>query len=62
MLFSISFIESCTKLDEQILDETISSNLNAKQAADGIIAPVYARLPDLYSHTVLFAAQEISAI
>ena len=60
MLFSISFIESCTKLDEQILDETISSNLNAKQAADGIIAPVYARLPDLYSHTVLFAAQEIS--
>lgn len=60
MLFSISFIESCTKLDEQILDETVSSNLNAKQAADGIIAPVYARLPDLYSHTVLFAAQEIS--
>ena len=60
MLFGISSIESCTKLDEQILDETISSNLNAKQAADGIIAPVYARLPDLYSHTVLFAIQEIS--
>ena len=60
MLCGISFIESCTKLDEQILDETISSNLNAKQAADGIIAPVYARMPDLYSHTVLFVIQEIS--
>ena len=60
MLLSISFIESCTKLDEQILDETTSSNLNPKQAADGIIAPVYARLPDLYSHTVLFSIQEIS--
>ncbi len=60
MLLSISIIESCTKLEEQILDETTSSNLNAKQAADGIIAPVYARLPDLYSHTVLFAIQEIS--
>lgn len=60
MLFGISFIESCTKLEEQILDETTSSNLNAKQAADGIIAPIYARLPDLFSHTVLFAVQEIS--
>lgn len=60
LLFGISFIEGCTKLEEQILDETVSSNLNAKQAADGIIAPVYARLPDLFSHTILFAAQEIS--
>lgn len=60
MLLSISIIESCTNLDEQILDETTSSNLNAKQAADGIIAPVYARLPDLYTHTILFAIQEIS--
>ncbi len=60
LIFSISFIESCTKLEEQILDETTASNLTVKQAADGIIAPVYARLPDLYSHTVLFAVQEIS--
>ena len=60
MLFSVSFIESCTKLEEQILDETTTTILNQKQAADGIIAPVYARLPDLFNHTNLFAAQEIS--
>ena len=60
MLFSVSIIESCTKLEEQILDETTTTILNQKQAADGIIAPVYARLPDLFNHTNLFAAQEIS--
>jgi starch-binding outer membrane protein, SusD/RagB family len=60
LILGITVIESCTKLDEQILDETTSSNLSEKQAADGIIAPVYARLPDLYTHTVLFAIQEIS--
>jgi hypothetical protein len=52
MLFGISFMESCTKLEEQILDETTTTILNQKQAADGIIAPVYARLPDFFSHTV----------
>ena len=60
MLMSISAIESCTNLDEQILDETGASKLTDKQAADGIIAPVYARLPDIFLHTNYFTMQEIS--
>ncbi|MES2519581.1 MAG: RagB/SusD family nutrient uptake outer membrane protein [Bacteroidota bacterium] len=60
MLMSIPVLESCTKLDEQILDETGASKLTDKQAADGIIAPVYARLPDIFLHTNYFTMQEIS--
>ncbi|CAH0993932.1 Starch-binding protein SusD [Emticicia aquatica] len=61
MLFSIIFFESCTDLKEEILDETLSAaKLTDKQAADGIIAPVYARLPDIFLHTNYFAIQEIS--
>lgn len=60
MLMSVSAIESCTNLDEQILDETGASKLTDKQAADGIIAPVYARLPDVFTHTNYFTMQEIS--
>src|SRR5687768_4592492 len=50
----------CTKLDEKILDESSDVGLNDKQAAEGIIAPVYGRLPDLFNHTNYFAIQEIS--
>ena len=60
MLMGISVIESCTNLEEQILDETGASKLTDKQAADGIIAPVYARLPDIFLHTNYFTMQEIS--
>jgi hypothetical protein len=51
---------SCTKLDENILDESSISGQSDKQIADGLIAPVYARLPDIYRHTTLFALSEIS--
>jgi hypothetical protein len=61
MLMSMSVIESCTNLEEQILDETGASKLTDKQAADGIIAPVYARLPDIFLHTNYFTMQEISS-
>ncbi|MBC7572041.1 MAG: RagB/SusD family nutrient uptake outer membrane protein [Spirosoma sp.] len=54
------YLGSCTNLNEQILDESSVSGLSDKQAADGILAPVYARLPDLYTHTIYFALQEIS--
>jgi len=51
----------CSSLDEQILDETLTPGLAGdKQAADGIIAPVYGRMYDLFSHTTYFALQEIS--
>jgi starch-binding outer membrane protein, SusD/RagB family len=51
---------SCTDLTEQVLDEASVSGLTDKQAAEGIIAPVYARLPDIFLHTNYFALQEIS--
>lgn len=52
---------SCTDLDEVILDETSASDLTPKEAADGIIAPVYALLPGIFQHTNYFALQEISS-
>jgi hypothetical protein len=56
----VAVISSCTKLNEQILDESSITGLSDKQVADGLIAPVYARLPDIYRHTTYFALQEIS--
>lgn len=51
---------SCTKLEENVLDESSIQGQTDKQIADGLIAPVYARLPDIYRHTTLFALSEIS--
>ena len=56
----ISFTVGCTKLTEQVLDESSVTGLTQKQLADGIIAPVYAGLPSLFQHTTYFALQEIS--
>ena len=56
----LSTNESCTKLNEKILDESSVTGLTDKQIADGIIAPVYAWLPTIYTHTVLFTLSEIS--
>ncbi|MBH2003071.1 MAG: RagB/SusD family nutrient uptake outer membrane protein [Sphingobacteriia bacterium] len=50
----------CSKLQENVLDESSVTGLTEKQIADGLIAPVYARLPDIYRHTTYFALQEIS--
>jgi hypothetical protein len=51
---------SCTKLEENILDESSVTGLTDKQIAEGNIAPVYALLPTLFQHTNYFALQEIS--
>ncbi|GAB3729990.1 RagB/SusD family nutrient uptake outer membrane protein [Spirosoma lituiforme] len=59
-LVGILFINGCTNLNEVILDETSATGLSDRQAADGIIAPVYARLPDIFLHTNYFNVQEIS--
>ena len=52
--------ESCTKLEETVLDEASVTGLTDKQIADGTIAPVYALLPQLYEHTRYFTLQEIT--
>lgn len=56
----ITVLGSCTKLNEQILDETSSTGSTDKEIAEGIIAPVYAILPGLFQHTQYFALQQIS--
>jgi len=60
LLAIATILGSCTKLNEDILDESSVTGLSDKQIADGLIAPVYARLPDIYRHTTYFALQEIS--
>ncbi len=63
ILFSAAtmlFSSSCTKLAENILDESSIAGQTDKQIADGLIAPAYALLPNIYTHTNYFALQEIS--
>lgn len=50
----------CTKLNEEILDETSAVGQTDKQIAEGMIAPVYAQLPNIFLHTNYLALQEIS--
>ena len=57
---SIAISNSCTKLEEEVLDESSVTGLTDKQIAEGNIAPVYALLPTLFQHTNYFALQEIS--
>ena len=60
-IVAIFFIQSgCTKLEEKVLDESFSTTLTDKEAADGIIAPVYALLPNIFQHTTYFALQQIT--
>ncbi|HTE24107.1 RagB/SusD family nutrient uptake outer membrane protein [Flavitalea sp.] len=56
----ITMINSCTKLNETVLDESSVAGLTDKQIAEGIIAPVYALLPSVFQHTTYFTLQEIS--
>ncbi len=60
LVFGMLALYSCTNLNEIVLDEYNAAGLTDKQAADGMIAPVYAVLPSLYQHTVNFALTEIS--
>ena len=60
LFVSIASIYSCTKLNEEILDESSVVGLTDKQLAEGTIAPAYSVLPGLFQHTQYFALQEIS--
>lgn len=60
LFMCIIAMNSCTDLEEEILDESLTGGATAGQAAAGSIAPVYAVLPNLFLHTNYFALQEIS--
>ena len=51
---------SCSKLKEQILDESLSGGKLQSDIIKGSVAPAYAMLPDFFLHTRYFALQEIS--
>jgi hypothetical protein len=64
--FKIAFLAtillgfSCSKLKEQILDESFSGGKLQSDIIKGTVAPTYALLPDFFLHTRYFALQEIS--
>lgn len=60
MVIAAASINSCTKLNETVLDEYSPTSLTDKQVAEGLIAPVYAKLEDIFLHTNYLALQEIS--
>jgi hypothetical protein len=51
---------ACTDLKEQVLDETLSAKLSEEETVNGLLAPTYALLPNLFQHTTYFSLQEIS--
>ncbi len=60
IFITIVLTNSCTKLNEKVLDESSVGGLTDKQQAEGITAPVYAKLEDIFLHTGYFDLQEIS--
>jgi hypothetical protein len=60
LCFSILFANSCTDLEEEVLDESLTGGASPEAAADGIMSPVYATMPELFLHTRYFALQEIT--
>ncbi|TDE14888.1 RagB/SusD family nutrient uptake outer membrane protein [Dyadobacter psychrotolerans] len=64
LIFTIAGIlflsNACTDLKEKVLDESLSAKLTDEDEANGLLAPVYALLPNLFQHTTYFALQEIS--
>ncbi len=60
ILGMMAISNGCTNLEENVLDESFSTTLTDKEAADGIIAPVYALLPNIFQHTTYFALQQIT--
>lgn len=60
LMVGMTALVGCSDLNEIVLDEYNAANLTDKQAADGMIAPVYALLPTMFQHTTMFALQEIS--
>ncbi|HTN08376.1 RagB/SusD family nutrient uptake outer membrane protein [Agriterribacter sp.] len=60
LFITVLALGSCSKLNEQVLDETSSTGATDKDVTEGLIAPVYAVLPGLFQHTQYFALQQIS--
>src|SRR5687768_15424293 len=59
IIFLLTFF-GCTKLDEEILDESLTGTGQA-EVVSGSIAPVYGLLGNVWFHTVNFGLQEVAS-
>lgn len=60
-IFVLLFNFSCSDLEEEILDESLSGGAKNVDLAASAIGPAYAGLPELYKHTKYFALQEVAS-
>jgi hypothetical protein len=61
LAFAMMFGSSCTDLEEQILDESLTGGALESEIIQSSVAPAYGMLPEFYRHTRYFAVQEISS-
>ncbi len=61
LAFALLFSWSCTDLEEQVLDESLTGNVSEDEIVTSVVAPAYSTLPDLFLHTHLFCVQEVSS-
>jgi len=61
LAFAMLFSWSCTDLEEQVLDESLSGTVSEDEIITSVVSPAYALLPRLFLHTHLFCLQEISS-
>lgn len=61
LTLAMLFSWSCTDLEEQVLDESLSGSVSEDEIITSVVAPAYALLPRLFLHTHLFCLQIISS-
>jgi starch-binding outer membrane protein, SusD/RagB family len=60
IILSLAILGSCTDLDEQVLDESLTGTVSEDELVTSAVAPVYSNLSRLFLHTHLFCLQIIS--
>ncbi|MCG6187285.1 RagB/SusD family nutrient uptake outer membrane protein [Maribellus maritimus] len=58
---ALLFNWSCTDLEEQVLDESLTGSVSEDEIVTSVVAPVYSNLSTLFLHTHLFCLQIISS-
>ncbi|WP_319228484.1 RagB/SusD family nutrient uptake outer membrane protein [Draconibacterium orientale] len=61
LIVALLFNWSCTDLEEQVLDESLTGNVSEDELVTSVVAPVYSNLSRLFLHTHLFCLQIISS-
>ena len=57
LTITMLFSWSCTDLEEQVLDESLTGSVSEDEIVTSVVAPAYALLPRLFLHTHLFCLQ-----